>query len=109
MNDERITIHDIQALNVYMYADNASERFRAQGYLPAFYNRDTLTVELSRFTNGKLAPIHLLDALPSDWVAERSPSGKILALKDSVDVGYLCDGVFYTPCEVSEAVGFDCD
>lgn len=81
------------------------ERIRESGYLPAFYDHYTMTAELSRFTDGMPAPVHLLDGLPDDWVAKRSTTGKILALKESVTAGYLYKGFFYTPDEVACAIG----
>jgi hypothetical protein len=81
------------------------ERIRDNGYLPAFYDQHTMTAELSRFTDGMPAPVHLLDGLPDSWVAKRSPTGKILALKESVTAGYLYNGFFYTPEEVACAIG----
>lgn len=102
--NEQITIQHIQALNLYLYSGNKSERIRAQGFMPAFYNSDSLTAEVSRFTDGQVAPIHLLDGLPNEWVAARNASGKIVALKGSVEAGYLYEGVFYTAEQVTETL-----
>lgn len=101
---EQITIQNIQALNLYLYSDNKSERIRAQGFIPAFYDSNSFTAEVSRFTNGQIAPIHLLDGLPDEWVAGRNASGKILALKNSIVAGYLYESIFYTTEQVSEAL-----
>jgi len=80
-------------------------QIRVSGFLPAFYDKATMTAEVSRFTSGGPAPIHLLDSVPADWVARRCTSGKILALKETVIAGYLYNGFFFTPEEVAHAIG----
>lgn len=87
------------------FSSDQVAQIRVSGFLPAFYDRATMTVEVSRFTNGALAPVHLLDSVPADWVAKRCANGKIVALKESIAAGYLCDGFFYSPDEVAIALG----
>lgn len=82
-----------------------AEQICAFGFVPAFYNKMTMTGNISRFTSGAPAPIHLLDSVPADWVARRSANGKIVALKETVIAGYMCNGFFYTPEEVAVAIG----
>ena len=80
-------------------------QIRVSGFLPAFYDKATMSAEVSRFTSGAPAPIHLLDSVPDAWVARRCANGKIVALKETVIAGYMYNGFFFTPEEVALAVG----
>ena len=73
-----------------------SEENRPNGFVPAFYDLDTGRGEVARFADGRIAPMHLLDGLPAEWVAERSACGRITAIKESVIAGFIRDGYFYT-------------
>ena len=44
---------------------------RSSGFLPAFYDLETGRAELSRFADGRPAPMHLLEGMPAEWVARR--------------------------------------
>ena len=63
---------------------------------PAF--RDLLTgrVEIARFEDGRPAPLHVICGLPAEWASELDVDGCIIALKDSIESGFVRDGVFYT-------------
>lgn len=63
---------------------------------PAFRDDSTGRVELSRYASGALAPMHLMDGLPAEWVLERDPDGRACALKASIVAGFVRDGEFYT-------------
>jgi hypothetical protein len=66
------------------------------GFLPAFQDRTTGMIYRSRFGDGRVAPIHLLDGLPDQLVVRRSQQGQIVAVKPSVISGFLRAGLFYT-------------
>ncbi len=76
---------------------------RSSGFLPAFYDAATGRAALARFADGRPAPMHLLDGLPDDWVAERDSAGRIRAVKDSVIAGFVRDGYFYTREQAAQA------
>ena len=71
--------------------ENRSCRFE-----PAFRDERTGRVELARYANGHPAPMHLMDGLPSEWVAARNADGRVAALKSGVIAGFVRDGRFYT-------------
>lgn len=73
-----------------------SQENRSSGFRPAFSDTHTGTVYLSRFADGRPAPMHLLDGLPGCLVVERSASGRVTAVKKSVCAGFVKDGKFYT-------------
>lgn len=81
-----------------------SQENRSQGFLPAFADNRTGTVYLSRFANGQPAPMHLLDGLPSELVTERSPGGRVIAVRDGLVAGFVRAGRFYTRAQAAAAV-----
>ncbi len=66
------------------------------GFIPGFLDQETGSVYLSCWTNGHLAPMHLLDGLPEHLVLNRHSSGRVSAIKGSVIAGFIRDGHFYT-------------
>ena len=78
--------------------NNASKRF-----VPAFRNEATGEVALARFADGRVAPMHLLIALPEAWAAARDAKGQICEVVRSVVAGFVRDGQFYTRAEAAAA------
>lgn len=77
---------------------------RKASFEPAFRDDATGQVELSRYANGDLAPMHLLDGLPADWIIERDQDGRACALKASIVAGFVRDGEFYTREQAARAL-----
>jgi hypothetical protein len=75
-----------------------------RGFLPAFMDQTTGVVYLSRFPDGTVAPLHMLDSLPEDLVADRSASGYVTAVKQAVIAGFIHDGLFYTLEQAAKAL-----
>lgn len=73
-------------------------------FQPAFYDFDRQEVHLSRYADGRPAPIHVLDGLPEALVADRAVSGRVARLKASVIPGFVRDGFFYTRAAVARAM-----
>lgn len=65
---------------------------RDAAFKPAFLDFATLTIYMSRFADGRLAPIHLLDAIPRDVLDK----GTLLC-------GFERGGFFYTRRAVARA------
>jgi len=63
-----------------------SKENRGLGFIPAFHDKETGSVYLSRFADGRPAPMHLLDGLPDDVVVSRSASGAVRGVKSTVIV-----------------------
>lgn len=80
-------------------ANAAGQRFR-----PAFRDPETGRVELSRFEDGRSAPVHMVCGLPEEWVLERDPEGHVVAVKEQVESGFVRGGAFYTREEAAELV-----
>lgn len=77
---------------------------RESGFLPAFWDALKDTVYLSRFADGRLAPIHMFDGLPAETILERAPSGRVAKLKPSITAGFVRAGRFYTRTQAARAV-----
>lgn len=75
-----------------------------QGFIPAFMDKLSGDVVLSRFGNGMLAPFHTLDGLPECWVVTRDVSGRVVKIKSSVISGFFRLGRFFTREEAAELV-----
>lgn len=63
---------------------------------PAFRDLSSGVVFLSRFPDGRLAPMHVWDGLPESAVLHRSPDGRVASLKHTVVAGFLGGERFYT-------------
>src|SRR6266446_5243877 len=70
--------------NRYCGTGGVSENNRSLGFQPGFIDRETETAHLSRFPDGRLAPCHLLDGLPSELVLARDEQGRVTRVKSSV-------------------------
>lgn len=76
----------------FSHTGGVSQANRAYGFLPAFLDAQTGAVYLSRFSDGRVAPIHVLDGLPPELVDQ------------SLITGFVRDGRFFTRAEAAEAV-----
>jgi hypothetical protein len=70
------------------------------GFLPAF--RDLASGETHVCTNpdGSMASVHMLDALPADWVREWDEDGRPVTLIDNICAGFIRAGHFFTAGEL---------
>jgi hypothetical protein len=69
---------------------------RCRRFAPAFRDEVTGQVELSRYANGCIAPMHLIDGLPREWICDRDCQGRPAAVKATIIAGFVRDGRFYT-------------
>lgn len=84
--------------------NGVSANNRKRRFVPAFRDSETGRVELARFTNGKLAPAHLIVGLPAEWATAYAQDGSIMAVKDSIVAGFVRDDEFYTREEAAAAI-----
>ena len=75
------------------------------GFRPAFLDKDTSEIYLSRFADGRPAPCHLWDGLPDEIVLVRSRTGRVAKIKTSIESGFARDGRFFTREEAAIEVG----
>jgi hypothetical protein len=80
-----------------------SEENCGLGFRPAFLDFETQTIYPSRFANGLPAPFHVLDGLPDEVVADRAPSGRVVAAKATLISGFVRNGFFYTRTAAARA------
>lgn len=80
-----------------------SQENREHGFIPAFHDRQSGHNVISRYSDGTPAPVHVMDGLPAEWIAEYDESGHALAAREGVIAGFLRDGIFYTREEAARA------
>jgi hypothetical protein len=76
----------------YAGSGGISEGCAGGSFQPAFFDYSTCTIHLSRFADGRVAPIHLLDGLP-----------QALRAKGTLVSGFERHGFFYTRRAVARA------
>ena len=79
-----------------------SEENRSRDFRPVFLDRETGNVYLSRFADGRPAPMHLLDGLPDEVVVARQSSGSVHSIKPTVIAGFLWCQKFFTRDQVAQ-------
>lgn len=100
-----LSLHRLRLENrQYAATGGISQLNQEYGFLPAFQDVGDRSTEISRFGDGRPAPVHLLDGLPDAWVVERSSSGQVVSVKDSVIAGFLRQNRFYTREQAARAV-----
>lgn len=80
----------------YIGTGARSQENRSVGFVPAFHDCVSHKTAIACFSNGKPAPVHILDGLPKDWIVRQDRSGKVTAVKSSIVSGFARAGVFYT-------------
>jgi hypothetical protein len=92
ITDRRLEIENI----CHRGTGGVSGENRGLGFLPAFMDTETRIVYASRFADGRLAPVHVLDGLPEELVVSRHASGRVASVKASLVSGFVRSGRFYT-------------
>jgi hypothetical protein len=77
---------------------------RAQGFTPAFLDTDTGIIHLARYADGRPAPMHLLEGLPSELFLSCGAAGESTAVKPSLIAGFIRTGLFYTREQAARCV-----
>lgn len=73
------------------------------GFVPGYLDTRTGQTMVSRFADGRPAPIHVLDGLPDSCVAARDASGKVTHAASTVVAGFLRNGEFFTRASAAKA------
>lgn len=82
---------------------------RSQGnhqceFVPGFIDTATGEIYRSRYSDGRPAPMHMLEGLPSNVVIRRSSSGSVAMVKSSIISGFIHQRRFYTREQAATAV-----
>ncbi|MFD2110693.1 hypothetical protein [Thiorhodococcus fuscus] len=88
---------------LYAQTRGISQNNRDYGFRPGYLNRSTGEYQLSRFSDGTLAPIHVLDGLPESWIADRDAEGHVTAARREIVSGFVRDNAFFTREEAIKA------
>lgn len=105
MDSSLMTLQGIKEQNrCFKGTGGVSQENGSKGFLPAFSDTRTGTVYLSRFADGRLAPVHTLDGLPTELIVSRSTSGRVTAVMDYIQAGFVKQGRFYTREQAAMAV-----
>lgn len=72
------------------------------GYIPAFLDKKTGQIEISRLKNGRPSPMHIINWLPKKWASSLASDGTVECLKPGIIAGFVCEGIFYTREEAAE-------
>lgn len=77
---------------------------RGAGFVPAYKNTATGEAIISRYADGRAAPVHLLEGLPMSWVAERDSNDHVIKAYKTVIAGFIYRNQFYTRDAAAEAL-----
>lgn len=97
---ESMTVQTTPGLGAPCESGAWSRSALVRGFRPAFRHELSGEIRLSRTVDGTLASEHLLDGLPSHWIAERDHMGRALALVREIRAGYLRGVEFWTLADV---------
>lgn len=78
-----------------------SENNSKLGFIPAFKDLESGRVESSKFSNGSLAPFHVMDGMPIEWILEKDSNGHVTEIKSSIISGFLRYGKFFNRDEAA--------
>lgn len=73
------------------------------GFLPAYLDFASQRIYSPRFADERIGPVHVIDGLPDELVADRAASGRAIRLKATVIAGYVRHGFFYTCAAAARA------
>ena len=103
--DSTLTVEVLKQENrVFRGTGAVSAECRGQAFRPAFRDTRTGLVYLSRYADGRPAPLHLLAGLPGELAVSRNGHGHVLAVDGAVVAGFVRDGLFYTRDEAARAI-----
>lgn len=88
----------------YAGTGGVSQNNHEYGFIPAFRDEDSQKVVLSKLANGQIAPIHVLEGIPSSWFLTEKGSDRSAFLKESITSGFVRQGQFYTRKQAAAAV-----
>ncbi len=91
----------LQENAAYQGTGGISQNNRPEGFLPAFLDTLSGKTYLSRFSDGRPAPIHLLEGLPEEVIMDADAPGTGRCIKSTVISGFMLGRHFYTRAEAA--------
>jgi hypothetical protein len=73
------------------------------GFTPAFKDTSDNVVYLSRYSDGRIAKVHILDGMPEHLIISKQ-DGSVKSVKKSVISGFVLANIFYTRDEAARLV-----
>jgi len=96
-----MTQQQLDLENIRCHGTGGVSQNRSCGFWPAFMDAQTRAVYPSRFTDGRLAPFHILDGLPDELALSRNARGHGVGVKASVVSGFVRGNLFYSRDEAA--------
>ena len=94
---QALTPSGIEAQNRYFRGTGGVSRHnRQKGFSPGFLDSETGCMYPAKFSDGHLAPCHILDGLPATLILRRAATGLVLEVSNFVVAGFLRRGRFYS-------------
>jgi hypothetical protein len=97
-----------EGTEAYRGKGGISAETRGSGFQAAFRDNETgeVAIPMTDLGGGRTSPagVHVFDGLPDSFVTERDDYGDPIAVKGSVEAGFVKDGEFYTRDEAAAAV-----
>ncbi len=79
-----------------------SQNNRSSDFRPAFLEKSTGRIEISKLKDGQEASIHMIGWLPKEWATSFDDHGVVIKLKPDIVAGFEQGGSFYTRDEAAE-------
>ncbi len=99
VSEDRDSADKVERTNAHSNSDSGVSTF-----IPAYYDTQTDTVYLSRYKNGSVAPVHVLDSIPKELLSDMNKSDTNNGeLSQKVIVGFIFNNKFYTRAQALEA------
>ena len=88
----------------YAYAGTGgtSQVNHGLGFSPAYMDTENGEMVISRFADGRPAPVHLLGGLPEEWIIEDYEDNGSIRLKETIIAGFIRNDRFYTRAEAAK-------
>lgn len=104
-NPEAMSLNTLARENErYAGTGGVSRGNRSLGFRPGFRDARSGDVYPSRFANGRPAPIHMLDGLPSHLISRFSASGRAIEAVETLESGFIAGDRFLTREQAAKAV-----
>ena len=88
----------------YQHTGGISQNNAQYAFVPAFQDECDQRIELSRFSDGRVAPFHMLDGLPEEWIVKRDRAGRAVEIRNTIVSGFVRHGRFFSRQEAADYI-----